>query len=284
MSGARFLEARPADDRPAAVLIQGAPYEGGVSYRGGAARAPDAIRIASDSIESWSLRLRRDLCDVDLADAGDLALAGLDAGKAMDEIARATAGRARDGAAVVTLGGDHSISIGTSRGLHAAHEGLVHLVYDAHCDLRASYGGSDLSHACGTRHMASARPTFLLGVRSGAREEFDDATRLLAGWSEGLAPPPTMRGALEGAPVHLSIDLDVLDPSILPGTGNPEPGGPTYRDLREALLGLAGLRIVAMDVCEVSPPLDPTGVSEVVAAELVRECVLGLLTGSMNVR
>jgi agmatinase len=77
--------------------------------------------------------------------------------------------------------------------------------------------------------------------------------------------------------VHLSIDLDVLDPSILPGTGTPEPGGPTYKELREAVLALSDLEIVAVDLVEVAPPLDASGVSTVVAAELVREILLAFV-------
>jgi agmatinase len=277
MSGIRFLESRPLDEGPAAVVIQGAPYDGGVSYRAGARAAPGEVRLASDSIESYSPRTRRDLIDVDVADAGDIELAGLDAETAIDRIARATEEHARTGAMVVTLGGDHSVSIGTSRGLRTAHPDLVHVVFDAHMDMRASYDGSDLSHACGTRHMATAGPTCVLGVRSGSREEFADADKMLIGWSEELVLPDAFRAEMRGAPVFVSVDMDVLDPSILPGTGNPEPGGPTYRELREALLGLAGIRVVGMDFVEVAPAIDSSGLSPIVAAELARDSILGLL-------
>src|SRR5512135_483513 len=151
MSAPRFLESRPADDAPAQVVVQGAPYDGGVSYRSGARFAPNEVRIASDSIESYSPRTGRDLLDVDVADAGDIDLDGADAEEAIERIARATESRARAGSVVITFGGDHSVSIGTSRGLRAVYPDLVHVVYDAHMDMRASYDGSDLSHACGSR-------------------------------------------------------------------------------------------------------------------------------------
>jgi agmatinase len=268
-----FLEASAAVESARAVLL-GLPYDGGVSYRGGARLAPTAVRRASASIESYSPRLGRDLADLALADAGDLDLAGLPAERAMRRVADAVAGHAAAGRLVVALGGDHSLSIGTAEGLRRARQGLAHVVFDAHLDLRASYEGSALSHACGTRHLAAGGPTVVLGVRSGSREEFADASRLLLAWSEGLELPAAARRALSGRPVHVSLDLDVLDPSILPGTGNPEPGGPSYRALREALVALADLEVVAVDVCELSPPLDPSGVSAVVAAELVREMLL----------
>jgi agmatinase len=278
MSGVRFLEARPLDEGPAAVVIQGAPYDGGTSYRAGARAAPDEIRFASDSIESYSHRIGRDLLDVDLADAGDVDLSGASPEDVMDRIARATEAHASTGAVVVTLGGDHSVSVGTSRGLRAAHPGLVHLVFDAHMDMRASWDGSDLSHACGTRHMASAGPTCVLGVRSGSREEYADADKMLTAWSEDLSVPEAFRTEMQSAPVFVSVDMDVLDPSILPGTGTPEPGGPTYRELRAAILGLSGARIVGIDFVEVAPPIDSSGLSPVVAAELARDAILSLVT------
>ena len=277
MSAVRFLESRPLSEGPADVVIQGAPYDGGVSYRAGARRAPADVRVASDSIESYSHRFGRDLIDVDLADAGDLDLNGISADSAIDRLAAATSALAATGAVVITLGGDHSVSIGTSRGLRAAHQDLVHVVFDAHMDMRPSYDGSDLSHACGTRHMAMAGPTCVLGVRSGSREEYADADKMLTAWTEELAVPLAMADVMRGAPVFVSVDMDVLDPSILPGTGNPEPGGPTYKELREAVLALKGARIVGIDFVEVAPAIDTSGVSSVVAAELVRDAILGLL-------
>jgi len=277
MDALRFLEARPADEQPAAVVIQGVPYDGGTSYRKGARAAPAEVRIASDSIESYSARIDRDLLDIDLADAGDISLEKLTAEETIEAIAIATARLAATRAKVVTFGGDHSISIGTSRGLRAVYTDLVHLVYDAHMDMRPSYDGSDLSHACGTRHMAMAGPTCVLGVRSGSREEYTDADKMLTAWSEDLAVPKAMTSAMKSAPVFVSVDMDVLDPSILPGTGNPEPGGPTYREMRDALLGLKGARVVGIDFVEVAPAIDSSGLSPVVAAELARDAILGLL-------
>ncbi|HLW17929.1 MAG TPA: agmatinase [Actinomycetota bacterium] len=277
MTAVRFLESRPLSEGPATVVIQGAPYDGGVSYRAGARQAPYDVRVASDSIESYSHRFARDLIDVDLADAGDISLSEVSADAAMNRISAATSALAATGAVVLTLGGDHSVSIGTSRGLRAVHQDLVHIVFDAHMDMRPSYDGSDLSHACGTRHMAMAGPTCVLGVRSGSREEYADADKMLTAWTEDLIVPDAVRAAMNGAPVFVSVDMDVLDPSILPGTGNPEPGGPTYKELRDALLGLAGARIVGIDFVEVSPAIDTSGLSPIVAAELARDAILGLI-------
>lgn len=268
-----YLSARRHEGRADAVVL-GAPFEGGISFRPGASEGPSAIRYASQSIESYSPRLRRDLEDIVLADAGDVIVEGLPPRAALDAVAAAVERLAREGALPLTLGGDHSISVGTSEGLRRVHGDLAHIVFDAHLDLRETYEGNELSHACGTRRMALAGPTAVLGVRSGAREEYADADALLAAWSEGLDLPEAARRAIGDKPVFLSIDLDVLDPGVLPGTGNPEPGGPSYVELREAILALTDFRIVGIDLAEVAPPLDPTGLSAVVAAELARELLL----------
>ncbi len=265
------------DLEPAAAVIQGIPYDGGTSYRAGARAAPNEIRAASQSIETYSPRLKRDLEDLAYADAGDLPLEGLDAAAVMERIATATEMHLRAGRFVVSLGGDHSVSIGTTAGTRRVRDGVAYVVFDAHLDMRPSYDGSELSHACGTRHMAKEGPTIALGIRSGSREEFADADGMLLAWTADVTIPPVARAEIAGRPVHLSIDLDVLDPSILPGTGTPEPGGPTYKELREAVLALSDLEIVAVDLVEVAPPLDASGVSTVVAAELVREIILAFV-------
>lgn len=278
MSAGTFLEAR-AKRSEAQAAILGLPFDGAVSWRPGAADAPPHIRIASQSIESYSPATGRDLEDVALADLGDLDLTGLRGMQAMERIAEEAQRVAGEGMFLVSLGGDHSVSIGTTAGVKRVHDDLAHIVFDAHLDLRESYDGSEYSHACGTRHMAARGPTAVLGVRSGSREEYQDAPKLLVCHDEGLSLPAGARSVFGGRPVYVSLDLDVLDPSIFPGTGTPEPGGPTYAQLRAALLELRGLNVVGVDVVEAAPGLDPSGVTSVVAAEICREIVLGLGPG-----
>ena len=268
-----FLEAH-ATRKDARAAILGLPFDGGISWRPGAAAAPPEIRIASQSIESWSPATGRDLEDVAVADLGDLDLSGLKAREALDKIADETQRIAGDGILVVSLGGDHSVSIGTTAGVRRIHPDLTHLVYDAHFDLRESYDGSDLSHACGTRHMALAGTTSVFGVRSGSRDEYQDAPKLLRYHSDEVDLPADVRANYDGNPVFISLDLDVLDPATFPGTGNPEPGGPTYLQLRKAILTLRGLNVVGIDLVEAAPGLDPTGLTAVVAAELARDLLL----------
>lgn len=271
-----FLEAT-ADLHEATAVFQGLPWDGSVSYRAGAAGAPKAVRAASQSIESYSPILRRDLLDMQIADVGDVTLAGKSAQEAIDAIETATYTLMRAGKLVLSIGGDHSVSIGTTRAARRMYPDAVHLVYDAHLDMRPAYDGSDLSHACGTRHMAMSGSTVIaLGIRSGAREEFQDADKMLTLWSTEVTITPEIRSHLIGKPVFISCDMDVLDPGQMLGTGTPEPGGATYKELRASIVSLQGLNIVGADLVEVAPTLDPSGVTPVVAAELSREIFLGL--------
>jgi len=270
-----FLAAESYDPaREWQAVIRGVPYDGAVSWRAGAASAPAEVRRVSESLESYSPRLGRDLEDLALADAGDLDVSGLGGKRFVDAVARSTEQHARHVPLVVTLGGDHSVSMGTSAGLRSVHAGLACVVVDAHLDMRPDYEGDLYSHACGTRTMASAGPVCALGIRSGERQEFRDADELLAGWSSGLVLTDPMRRALGDRPVLLSVDMDVLDPSVLPGTGNPEPGGPRFDELRDALLGLPDLDVVGVDLVEAAPALDASEISAAAAAALTRELVL----------
>lgn len=271
----RFLAAKGIEELGApAIVIQGVPWDGSVSWRKGAAAGPAAIRAASESIEEFSLRQQRSLASVPFTDVGDVPLPG-DAAGVMAAVANATERWARTGAVVVTLGGDHSVSIGVARGLHRVYPELGHLVFDAHFDFRAHYDESPYSHACGTRRMAELGPTVVLGARSATEDEFIDAERSGLGWSGRLELSPGLAERLRGRPLHLSVDCDVLDPAVLPGTGNPEPGGVSFRELMESLEAVVlGYRVVAVDVCEVAPPLDSSGRSAVVGASLVRELLL----------
>jgi len=117
-------------------------------------------------------------------------------------------------------------------------------------------------------------PLVQLGIRAGTRGEFELARRRSLHLSRDVVLPPPLREALAGRPLYLSVDVDVLDPSLVPGTGNPEPDGSGYADLVTALRSLASHRIVGLDLVEVSPPCDPGGTSAIVAASLAREMIL----------
>ncbi|MCS7174031.1 MAG: agmatinase [Armatimonadetes bacterium] len=275
----RFLGTRQTP-RPVAAIL-GVPYDGTQSYRRGAAQGPEAIRAASWSLETYSPVLHRDLeAHLAVADLGDLPVAGLDPSAMVEVVARTVASLDADTAPVL-LGGDHTLTLGAVRALVARHPDLRVVQFDAHADLREVYEGNRLSHASVMRRVwevVGDGRIVQLGIRSGIQEEFEFA-RAHCRWSLGaLALPDTVRHELQQVPVYLTLDLDVLDPAFAPGVGNPEPGGPSFQDLCGALRGLGRLRVVGLDVVELAPPLDPSGVSAVVAAKLLREVLLQFFT------
>lgn len=258
-----FLAASSGPAAPDAdAIVCGLPTDGGVSFRRGAAEGPEGIRRFSDSIETYSPRSGRDLSDLRIVDAGDV-----------DDVVGVLDGAWPGGRhpLVAFLGGDHSVTPPVVRAVSERCEGLALVGFDAHLDLREDYPGD---HACTYRRIAEAGvPCHVFGPRSGARSEWEDARRVLARFSSSLDVTGA-RDELAGRPVYVTVDIDVLDPSVAPGTGNPEPGGPGFEELLAALESLEGLDVVAFDVVEVSPPLDPSGVTQAAAAVLVREMIL----------
>jgi agmatinase len=246
------------------AIVVGLATDGGVSFRPGAVEAPGQIRAFSDSIETYSPRARRDLDDLRIVDVGDVTSRD-DIGPVMKEIYGT-------GRFVVAIGGDHSVTPPAVAEVAARHPALAVIGFDAHLDLREDYPGD---HACTYRRIADRDvDCFVFGPRSGARSEWSDVSSVLKYCSPSLDMPDDLRPELVDRPVYVTIDIDVLDPSVAPGTGNPEAGGPSFNDLLEAVEALHGLHIVGCDVVEVSPPLDPSGITLGAAALLVRELIL----------
>jgi agmatinase len=262
-----FLAADAGEPSPdASALICGLATDGGVSFRPGAVQAPNRIREFSESIESWSPRAKRDLEDLVVLDVGDH-----DERESIEKVVLDLLDAA-PAALLLSIGGDHSVTPPAVRAVASRHEGLALVGFDAHLDLREDYPGD---HACTYRRIADAGvECFVFGPRSGARSEWEDVPSVLASCERDLRMSASVRERLGGRPLYVTVDIDVLDPSVAPGTGNPEPGGPSFEQLLEALEGLADLDVVACDVVEVSPPLDPSGITQAAAAVLVREMIL----------
>ncbi len=281
-----FLGARPVASAPAApaAVMLGAPYDRTSSFRRGARFGPAAIRWASQSVESYSPVLDRDLEELVLTDRGDLEIEALPAEAMVEAVRAALTPVVSEGSLPVMLGGDHSVSVGAVQAVAAGHPDLRVLILDAHLDLREEYQGSRWSHATVARRIletVEAGRIIVLGARSGTREEFA-AARALRAAQPNLKISNDLWSVLEDGPVYLSMDMDVVDPSAAPGVGNPEPGGPTGANLIDLLRVLAPLRIVGLDVVEVSPPYDPSGATAVLAATILREALLtwGPLAGA----
>jgi len=260
-----------------AVVLAGVPYDATSTFRSGSRYGPAAIRWASQSIETYSPILGRDLADVVYGDLGDVDVAGLRPDQMVDAV-RALVGQMAPASLPLLLGGEHTIALGAVQTLHRAHSDLAVVQIDAHTDLREEYEGHRISHATVTRRILDVlAPQSLvqLGIRAGTREEFELAGRLRHSAARIDLPGPTW-GWLEHRPVYLSIDIDAIDPADAPGTGNLEPAGIPARDLLAFVRRLGSLRVVGLDVVEVSPPYDPSGRTAVLAATIVREAILAL--------
>jgi len=272
--GAVFLGGR-RDPAGCRVGLYGVPYDGTTSFRPGTRFGPAAIREVSGGLESYCPQLDLDLEDLPFADLGAVAIPFGAPEPVVAAVHEATRQVLSLGLAPLMLGGEHSISSGAVAAVAERHPDLVLLQLDAHADLREEYLGTRHSHACAMRRCLEVLPSGVLrqaAIRSGTREEFDElrsSGRLveLANLAADLQP-------LRGRPLYLTVDLDWFDPAVLPGTGTPEPGGFLWRDFAALVEELRHHQLVAADVVELAPQLDPSGVSSVLAAKVVRSLLL----------
>ena len=266
-----------AEYEQADIVLFGAPFDSTTSFRPGTRFAAKAIRGDSFGIETYSPYQDKDLTDSSVFDAGDLDLGFGDPAPVLREIEAFTAQVLADGKLPVMIGGEHLVSLGTMRAVAARYPDVHILHFDAHADLRADYLGEKLSHATVMRRiweLVGDGRIHQFGIRSGEREEFVWAKDHMSTQKFNLNGLDDTLAALQGKPVYLSIDLDVLDPSVFPGTGTPEAGGVTFAELLNAVLKMGSLTIVGCDMNELCPVYDQSGVSTAVACKLLRELLL----------
>ena len=267
----------------ASAVLFGAPFDSTTSFRPGARFGPAAMRHESFGLETYSPYQDADLTDHRVFDSGDLELCFGSAEQALRDIEARADTILQDGKLPVLLGGEHLVTLGSFRAV-LRHYPDVHIIhFDAHADLRDDYLGARLSHACVLRRchdLVGDGRIHQFCIRSGERAEFRFAaqhTDLHPLTPDGLEE--TVRALRKtDAPVYFTIDLDCLDPSVLPGTGTPEAGGITFLQLLGAIRTVAGCRIVGADVNELAPMLDPTGVSTATACKVLRELLLAIVT------
>lgn len=264
----------------AETVLFGAGFDGTTSFRPGTRFAPEAIRSESFGIETYSPYQDKDMLDYAYFDSGDLELPFGDTEKVLADIQQRSETILSDGKRPFMIGGEHLVTLGSVRAVKEKYGELYIIHFDAHADLRDDYLGQKLSHACVLRRcheLVGDGHIFQFGIRSGDREEFEFAKKhtVMNKFSlDGLAGTVEK---LRGKNVYLTVDMDVLDPSVFPGTGTPEAEGVTFKELREAVtLVCSQLNIVGCDVNELSPHYDPTGVSTAVACKLIREILLAL--------
>lgn len=258
-------------------IVFGAPFDGTASFRAGSRFAPAAMRRDSWALESYSPYQDKDLLDLAICDAGDLDLPFGNPARVLAIIEEYVSTLIATGKHPVMLGGEHLLSLGVVSALVSQYNDL-HIVHlDAHTDLRAEFIGERLSHANVIQliyEKTGRGRIHSFGIRSGLQEEFEFAREFMDFHPFDLEGMGGLQDKVGDSPVYLTIDLDVLDPAYMPGTGTPEPGGVSFRELLSGLWHLEGLNIVGADIMELAPNLDPSGISTAAAVKLLREMLL----------
>ena len=262
----------------ASVVVLPVPYDATASYKAGAREGPEAIISASREMEDYDTELGCEPSSVGIYTAPALE-PHLGSPEAMvGRVTRAVETPAREGKLPVVLGGDHSVTIGAVRALAGLHPGLSVLYLDAHADFRDDYLGTRWGHASAARRVSELCPVSLVGVRSMSQEEADtlrSSERVSLFPYEGQLTDETCGSVADSlsGPVYISVDLDVLDPSIMPAVGTPEPGGLEWYALLR-LLRLVAERhtIVGLDVVELAPREGPASCAYT-AAKLVYKLI-----------
>lgn len=267
-----------ADYDEADVVIFSVPMDATTSFRPGTRFAGNAIRVDSIGVEWYSPYRDADLKDFKTVDTGDLDLPIGAVEDALEIVYQATKQVVKDNKLPMVIGGEHLISYPVIKALHEAYDDLHVIHLDAHTDLRENFFGRALSHATFMRQahkFLGDHKIFQFGIRSGDKHEFEWAKRHIHQQKFDFTGLDKVVEKIKDKPVYITIDLDVLDPSVFPGTGTPEPGGMQYKDLLWAFDQFEKLNhIVGADIVELSPYLDPSGASNAVAAKSLRELIL----------
>ena len=262
------------------IVLFGAPFDGTVSYRPGTRFGPRAIRSESFGLETYSPYQDADLEEASVCDLGDLELGFGNPTAVISAVEETASELLNDGKLPFLFGGEHLVTLGAVRAAYQKYPDL-HLIHiDAHTDLRVEYLGETLSHASVIRRchdfLGDGR-IHQFGIRSGERTEFAFAkehTALIPFSFSGLSEKLE---TLRNKPVYLTVDLDVMDPSVFPGTGTPEPGGVSFDALRQAAESICRrTTVIACDMVELSPPYDASGISTAAACKLTREMLIAL--------
>ena len=254
------------------IVMLGLPFDGTVSYRSGSRFAPEQIRLASWGLEDYSPRFDRHLEDVNFHDAGDLEFPLGNTYKSLDLIEKNVEEIYRDGKRVFAVGGEHLVTLPEIKAVSKFYKDFAVVHFDAHTDLREEYLGEEMSHSAVIRHVSKivgAENIKQIGIRSGMKEEWEfmkEHNTLISKYSE--------LDVFKDKKIFVTVDLDVLDPSVMPGTGTPESGGMQFNELIGWFEYLKKFDIIGADVVELAPDYDASGVSTAVAAKVIRELLM----------
>lgn len=267
------------------LVIFGAPFDGTTSFRPGTRFGPNAIRQEFYGLETYSPYLDEDLNNYNLFDGGDLDLPFGNTSKALQIIYDKTKKIISDNKIPFLVGGEHLVSYSSIKAVFEKYPELILLHFDAHADLRDDYMGEKFSHATVIRRvcdMLGDNRIYQFGIRSGEKSEFE------WGYKHTILEKFTVNSLekymdkFKNKKIYITIDLDVLDPSIFPGTGTIEPGGINFKELLSVIKKVNPLDIVGADVVELSPHYDTSGTSTAVACKIIRELVLSIISNNKD--
>jgi agmatinase len=271
------------------VVVAGVPFDAGVSYRPGARFGPAHVRESSRLLRPYHPALDVSPFEIaQVADAGDVAANPFDIPEALETVEASALALTEGGARLLTIGGDHTISLALLRAAQQRYGDIALLHFDAHLDTWDTYFGADYTH--GTPFRRAVEEGILdtealshVGTRGPlyGKKDLEDDRRLGFGiltaadvYHQGVVEVvDRLRQRIGDRPLYVSIDIDVLDPAHAPGTGTPEAGGMTSRELLEILRGLEGLNLVGADVVEVAPPYDHAEITGIAASHVAYDLV-----------
>ena len=254
------------------IVMLGLPFDGTVSYRPGSRFAPEHIRLASWGLEEYSPYFDKHLEDCNFHDAGDLEFPLGNTEKSLDLIEKNVEEIYRDNKRVFGIGGEHLVTLPEIKAVSKFYKDLAIVHFDAHTDLREEYLGEQLSHSAVIRHSGNIvgfENLKQIGIRSGMKDEF----QLMKKYNTRATKYDDL-DTLKSKPIFVTVDLDVLDTSIMPGTGTPEVGGLTFNELLGWFKYLKEFNIVGADVVELAPDYDSSGASTAVATKVIRELLM----------
>lgn len=254
------------------IVMLGMPFDGTVSYRPGSRFAPEQIRLASWGLEEYSPYYDKHLEDCNFHDAGDLEFPLGNTVKSLDVIEENVRQIYKDGKRVFGIGGEHLVTLPEIKAISEFYKDLAIVHFDAHTDLREEYIGEPLSHSAVIRHSAKIvgfENLKQIGIRSGMKEEFE----LMKKYNTLIHEFHEL-DCLKDKSIFITVDLDVLDTSIMPGTGTPEVGGLDFKELVAWFKYLSKFNIVGADVVELAPDYDSSGASTAVATKVIRELLM----------
>ena len=265
------------DPEAADIVLFGVCWDGTSSFKAGSRFAGFAVREASFGMEEFSFYQQASLMDVRYADLGDLFLPPGQKERVLADIGGAVRELRAKKLFPLAFGGEHLVALPLILAAFDEHPDLALIHFDAHADLRPEMWDDPLTHATVIARAADKigwKNLFQFGIRSGSAEEWELAQRHGTQHPFSVEAIDAVLERLGDRPLYVTLDMDVLDPSLYPGTGTPEPGGITWNVLIEGLKRFRGRRLVGMDCLELAPHYDPTGVSAMAMAKTLREMIL----------